>query len=445
MHERFEDRVELVRRNPRARVGHAQLDGTLTAYAIDVDRTATRRELAGVRHEVHDDLSHLLAVGTDHDRIVARAPRVAELLRVDLRAAHRIDRESDVANGQRRNAELDATRVDAREVEKVVDDRQQMPLVRFDATEDRDLLRREVPVDSHLEQLEVPLNRRERRTQLVAHHPQEIRLRTVCFLGRVARGLLLLEHGRALQLELSPVREVAADVRERERRRDERHEETDREQDAGIAGESCLRARPRSEQQSLIVSNLGEQGLEPLARVDDSRVAHREGRGIEPRTRAHIRDALEIVQMCSDQWSQGIHALRRCTTRAHVRPQARHIVLGGAAGVLKPVAVVGVAVEQVVPLRGAGIGDARAKHVDLFEHRFGVTSGARCSREFAEAHVRQGADQCDRHDAGAEIEADFLVKGERHFYHPGSWRRIESKRDRATRASVALPRRGVDG
>ena len=56
-----------------------------------------------------------------------------------------------------------------------------------------------------LEQLEVALNGRERRAQLVAHHPQEVGLRAVRFLGRVARRLLLLEHGGSLDLELAAI------------------------------------------------------------------------------------------------------------------------------------------------------------------------------------------------------------------------------------------------
>src|SRR5688572_32521934 len=98
-------------------------------------------------------------------------PGVRQMLRVDERPAEWIDGELNVSHRERRDPQFHSTCIDASKVEQVVDDREQMPLVGFDPTEDGDLLLAHRTIDAHLEELEIALNRRERGAQLVAHHP----------------------------------------------------------------------------------------------------------------------------------------------------------------------------------------------------------------------------------------------------------------------------------
>src|SRR5688572_2722503 len=142
MHERLEDRIELVRRYAGSSVRHPNFDRAIPAHALDVDRPAMRCELARVRHEVDDDLPYPLAIRANDERVSGRAPREPELLAVDLRTTHRLDRQSNVAHRERRHAQLDATCIDACEIQQVVDDREQVTLVRFDATQNGDLFAR---------------------------------------------------------------------------------------------------------------------------------------------------------------------------------------------------------------------------------------------------------------------------------------------------------------
>ena len=100
------------------------LNGSIEAHALHLDRSATRRELARIRHEVDDDLSHFLSVRANDQIVTHRVPAITELLRVDLGATHRVDREADVAHRERRDPQLHAPSIDASEVEQIIDDRE---------------------------------------------------------------------------------------------------------------------------------------------------------------------------------------------------------------------------------------------------------------------------------------------------------------------------------
>src|SRR6185369_14843325 len=63
LHERLEDRLELFRRNPSARVDDVEANPIALRAARDRDLTAAIRELDRVRDEIDQDLARLLFVG----------------------------------------------------------------------------------------------------------------------------------------------------------------------------------------------------------------------------------------------------------------------------------------------------------------------------------------------------------------------------------------------
>src|SRR4051812_24220488 len=79
-------------------------------------------------------------------------------------------------------------RLDAREVQHVVDQAQQMPLTAVDAVERAALLGSQRAVNSHLDELEMSADRVERRAELVTHRREKFRLRPIRAFGFLLRG-----------------------------------------------------------------------------------------------------------------------------------------------------------------------------------------------------------------------------------------------------------------
>ena len=119
-----------------------------------------------------------------------------------------------------RHAILHASRLDARQVEHVVDQPEQMSLRPPDALERLALPVRDRAVQAHLEDLRVPRDRVERRAQLVAHHREELALRTIgAFGGDASRQLGAMQAGivhreRRAARELHRERQVRILVRD---------------------------------------------------------------------------------------------------------------------------------------------------------------------------------------------------------------------------------------
>ena len=179
-----------------------------------------------------------------------------------------------------------------------------------------------------------------------------------------------------------------------------------------------LLPRPRRVQQSLIVTEFTEQRVYLVVHADDVFVSQRHGRGFETALLSHGRNALEITEVSAERRGQRIDAVPRLGVEVREIPQTREIALRGCPGGLESLEVFGAATQQIVALSNPGSVDARAKHLHLFEHSFGIASVARRQRELAKAHVRQCPDQRDRDNAGTEIETDLLVECERHVNQP---------------------------
>ena len=160
-----------------ARIGdrHGQAAGPRVAGDRDAD-VALVRELEGVRQQVEDDLLHLLAIAVQHGRprrqVEVHRQADAPHDRLELRD-HLADH---LAHVDRAEPDRHAAGLDARDVEALVDDRQQVLAVGVDAREVLVLRLRERAGDALAEHLRVPEDRVERRAELVRDVGQELRL-----------------------------------------------------------------------------------------------------------------------------------------------------------------------------------------------------------------------------------------------------------------------------
>ena len=156
------------------------------------------RELQRVAEEVHQDLLHLLPIA-DHRRQVLRDVDDDRELRAH---GNRLELGFDLADELRhvepRKLQRHPARLDAGDVENLVDDRQQMPAVRLHPGEVPFRARLERTAHALQQHRRVAEHRVERRPELVRHVGEELRLER--------RGLLELDGLAAEQLVL--VRDV---------------------------------------------------------------------------------------------------------------------------------------------------------------------------------------------------------------------------------------------
>src|SRR4051794_4044306 len=110
-------------------------------------------------------------------KIVGYAHGVAEVPHRELRLDHRQHRLYDLAHRQRLEMEVGAPRLDARQIEQIVDEPEQMLLTSRHSPQRLELFLREWAMHPHLEKLDIPSDRIERCPQLVAHRREERALR----------------------------------------------------------------------------------------------------------------------------------------------------------------------------------------------------------------------------------------------------------------------------
>lgn len=143
LHERLEDRLELVSGNSGSGVSN---DDDHIVLAPDIaghgDRATRVGELDRVGHEVKNYLFDLIAVGAAD--YIRPTPTVfeAHALTVRLRRDHEDHRVDDLLEGNRSDVIIQLPRLDLAEVEDVVDDSEQVILAPFDAPQLLLLLRR---------------------------------------------------------------------------------------------------------------------------------------------------------------------------------------------------------------------------------------------------------------------------------------------------------------
>jgi hypothetical protein len=210
--ERFEHAALVLARDADAGVDHVDREQRpalpLGGEQLEAHRDpAVLGELDGVAGEVHEDLVQPRGIGVDRlgDR-AAQAHLHAELLLERPRAEQRHDVGQDAQRRARHAVDRELARLDAREVEDVVDDREQMVTVPPHGQERRIRALGAARARRLVDQLVgEPEDRRQRRPDLVAHVRQELRLGAV---GR-QRGVARLVRRRTREVQGRPDRAVA--------------------------------------------------------------------------------------------------------------------------------------------------------------------------------------------------------------------------------------------
>ena len=201
LHEFLEQPADLLGRHPDAGVGdrHRDLCASPVRDACHFDRdVATLRELVGVAHEIEQRLADARLVGMH----VADVRRAMDDDFVAVLGCHRPDRRNHVVHQRADREALDvqvhSAGFDLREVEDVVDELEKMMRRAQDALEWLHLLGM-LQLARILEQhLSHPDDRVQRRTQLVRHVRQELRLQLARFRQLLALRLAFLEQPRIL-------------------------------------------------------------------------------------------------------------------------------------------------------------------------------------------------------------------------------------------------------
>jgi hypothetical protein len=208
LHERLEDRRQLLGRDAGPGVRHGDGDLRLARRAPETHLAATLGELHRVREQVDEHLLQLLAIGARHQRRRLARGHEAQPARPCLRQDERLGRGAAPRAAARRPARSARAGVDARVVEHLVDEAEQVPLARPDAREVGALLVGDRAAQPELDQLRVAADGVERGAQLVRHDGEELALGAVRRLGLGARRALGLVQAGALERLRAVVREA---------------------------------------------------------------------------------------------------------------------------------------------------------------------------------------------------------------------------------------------
>ena len=133
LHERLEHGAQLVARDTHARVVHGDSHDDVVEACLDAQLSARFGELDGVTEQVEQDLLHLLTVGEDSHGRIAAVEHEREPARAHLRNHQRFGGRERLGHGDALDIVLHRARLDARIVEHLVDQAQQMALAGLDA------------------------------------------------------------------------------------------------------------------------------------------------------------------------------------------------------------------------------------------------------------------------------------------------------------------------
>ena len=179
LHEWFEDRAVLVRRNAWPSVLHADSNAIAVGGAAHDDASAFGRELHGIREQIQNDLLSLRLIGNRREIDRARLARERNVLCLRLRGEQRQHGVHHTLNRDDREIVGHLSRLDPAVVEQVTDDAEEVQLAAANAREVALLLLRDRATDPHLEQLGVATNGIQGRAQLVRHRREKLALRAV--------------------------------------------------------------------------------------------------------------------------------------------------------------------------------------------------------------------------------------------------------------------------
>src|SRR5687768_13278449 len=106
LHERVEDRLQLVRRDPDTTVTNTDRYAVSFGERLDLDVPAWRRELDRIGEQVDEDLRCLLDVGLDGEVRIECVNAEVVVLRLELRCDEGLDHPQQSRNGDRLDREL---------------------------------------------------------------------------------------------------------------------------------------------------------------------------------------------------------------------------------------------------------------------------------------------------------------------------------------------------
>ena len=197
--ELLEHRGLVLGRNADAGVGDRDLDTAIAQRGANVDASALGRELQRVGQQIQQHLLHLALVGADRHRASRRSTAASVISRRCARSRMSIIVFS-IAVGRWKSLrfELHASRLDLRQVEDVVDEREQVPSRVEDVAEVLRLLVVDLAEHALGQHFREADDRVERRAQLVRHVGQELALVLARHLELPALVLDLAEQPRIL-------------------------------------------------------------------------------------------------------------------------------------------------------------------------------------------------------------------------------------------------------
>ena len=156
-------------------------EGVRARYgARDLDLASAAGEFEGVREQIDDDLTKLVLVGPHRDARRTVGKGECDSARQCLRRNQRLRRGECFPQANIHDVEAHRTGLELRVVEHLVDEPQEVPLARLDASQVVPLQVRDRTAKTHREQLDIPPDCVEWRAQLVAHHGEELAFRLIC-------------------------------------------------------------------------------------------------------------------------------------------------------------------------------------------------------------------------------------------------------------------------
>src|SRR4029453_9586228 len=167
--ERLEDGLELPRGNAESGVEDVDVRNAVGAGALEPNVTTRLGELDRVRQRVEEPLLPLLDIGANDDRGRTLPVLVGQSASPHLRRDERVHPLQDVVEPRLAEAVIDVSGLDLREIQAVVDEAEQVPLITADPAEVLALRVVDGTSNAKLEEINVAADRVERRAELVRH------------------------------------------------------------------------------------------------------------------------------------------------------------------------------------------------------------------------------------------------------------------------------------
>ena len=282
LRKRIEDRREVLRRNPHARIAHAKRDEIVFARRGQRDPPAARRVFRRVVDQVRQDLRDPREIAAHVHRFRRHLDRQRVAVAVDVRLA-RLDRGGHhLLHVDGADLELDLAAGDPRHVEQVVDEPHELLQLAGDQVARPHHLAGIVAADAH--DVHGVADRRQRIAQLVREHREELVLPLVLVLD-LAKQQRVVDRRRRTRRELGHHRErIGVEVSRRRFQSQRQHAQRATAHDERCEQQRVRREAPRQRDLRrlwpvrITLDRLGLAGASARARSHRA-AAHRRSRG----------------------------------------------------------------------------------------------------------------------------------------------------------------------